>query len=270
MLQGQQTPCGAIPDSGTTLITAPRKHILKLMDNICDSWPRCSQNHTALLRAEKAARAAATAQYGFNPFTLTIQPKSKILERLLLDCNSWMNETVGLSELPTLNFHLGGGNGTKKDLPMPGHAYVIETKMQDAQSLFSKIRDAEGTEESSLGDPRKGNLTAHKTATGSDSGSIKKVCAPAFGVMEYNTVANGPIWILGTPFFYQFNVHFDLASKSPRVGFQSVQDEPCGACTSSGSFVAGNSGAGRASGAGWPRWQVGTPRQPSFDPEEGL
>jgi len=152
---------------------------------------------------------------------------------------------------------------------MPGHAYVIETKLPDARSLFSKIHDAGAAEQGSLGDTLVANVTADATATGRDGRSIQKVCAPAFGVMEYNTLTNGPVWILGTPFFYQFNVHFDLASDPPAVGFQSVEDEPCGTCSSSGSFVAGNS-AGRAVGMGWPRWQVGKPRQPSFNPDEGL
>ena len=86
MHKGQQTPCGAIPDSGTTLIMAPKAHILKLMDEICENWPRCHQNHTAMVQAAKAAHEAAAAQYGFNPFSLTVQPKATILQRLLLDC----------------------------------------------------------------------------------------------------------------------------------------------------------------------------------------
>jgi len=240
------------------------------MDELCESWPRCRQNHTAMLQAAKAARKAAAAEYGFNPFTLKVQSRPMIFQSLLLDCSSWMNETVGLSELPTLNFHLGGRNGTKRDLPMPGHAYVIETKPHDARSLFSKIHDTGETAEGSVGVAPPENLTADKTTLGMGGGNIQKVCAPAFGVMPYNTVANGPIWILGTPFFYQYNVHFDLSSQMPTVGFQSVEDEPCGTCSSSGSFVAGTSGIGRAVGAGWPRWQVGMPRQPSFSPGDGL
>jgi len=39
MEPGQETPCGAIPDSGTTLISAPKQHLEDLTNGICDGWP---------------------------------------------------------------------------------------------------------------------------------------------------------------------------------------------------------------------------------------
>merc|ERR1719235_2855244 len=43
MAEGQETPCGAIPDSGTTVIMAPKEHVAILLDSLCDQWPRCKQ-----------------------------------------------------------------------------------------------------------------------------------------------------------------------------------------------------------------------------------
>merc|ERR1719387_1209078 len=39
--KGQDTACGAIPDSGTTLFMAPEEHIQMLFEEICDGWERC-------------------------------------------------------------------------------------------------------------------------------------------------------------------------------------------------------------------------------------
>lgn len=45
--------------------------------------------------------------------------------------------------------------------------------------------------------------------------------------MEYETDLNGPVFILGSAFFYEFQVGYDLASKPPRISFK---DAPCGSC----------------------------------------
>merc|ERR1712190_649638 len=41
MFAEQLTPCGMIPDSGTTFIMGPSAGIKKLYAQICDGWPRC-------------------------------------------------------------------------------------------------------------------------------------------------------------------------------------------------------------------------------------
>ena len=35
---------------------------------------------------------------------------------------------------------------------------------------------------------------------------------PFFGEYDYETVQNGPIWIMGTPLFYEYEVHYVGAS----------------------------------------------------------
>merc|ERR1719253_467029 len=36
------TACGAIPDSGTTLIMGPKLQLIELYEEICDAWGRCA------------------------------------------------------------------------------------------------------------------------------------------------------------------------------------------------------------------------------------
>merc|ERR1719181_22110 len=79
MTDGQETPCGAIPDSGTTVIMAPKEHVSTLLDSICDQWPRCAKNYTAMVEAGKAADKAAADKYTFDPFQLVVPPKSTVL-----------------------------------------------------------------------------------------------------------------------------------------------------------------------------------------------
>merc|ERR1719482_278456 len=45
---GQDSPCGAIIDSGTTVVTGPQDQVNSLLENICDAWPRCSKDYAAL------------------------------------------------------------------------------------------------------------------------------------------------------------------------------------------------------------------------------
>merc|ERR1719223_240853 len=40
MQSGQSTPCGAIPDSGTTAIMAPEQSLETLFESICEAWDR--------------------------------------------------------------------------------------------------------------------------------------------------------------------------------------------------------------------------------------
>merc|ERR1740127_353747 len=101
--------------------------------------------------------------YGFNPFNLkNAVKKTDILQAVLADCENWMDEKVGLSELPPLHFHVQGSNGTKQTLTIPGHLYIMET-------------------------PRK--LLEQQPETG-QSNSLDKVCIPALGEMEYQTRSN--------------------------------------------------------------------------------
>jgi len=259
MRKNQQTPCGAIPDSGTTMITGPQEQLSVLLSSVCDHWPRCSRNHTAMVRAARAARAAAAEQFGFNPFGVEPWTKVKVMEALLEGCEDWLNESTGLDELPDLHFHVAGAAGTQETLVMPGRAYVIETAYDLKDDLTKKFKNSTSALQ---------NLTE---AWLKYTGGRQKVCSPAFSVLDYNTVKNGPIWILGTSFFYEFNVGYDLLSKPPAISFQSVKQAPCGSCdkklglVSSDADLAARGASADAARQRRPRWLSGPARGPSFE-----
>lgn len=246
MSEGQTTPCGAIPDSGTTAIMAPKEHLSILLDSLCDQWPRCAANYSAMVEAAAAAKTGATALYTWDPFEIGPAAKSAVLQLLLLDCGSWLDESTGLSELPPLKFHVMGANGKEKVLELPGWAYVLESTRDDAEENSKKFH---GMDE---------NVVFLQNHT--SKASANKVCSPAFAAMDYNTQKNGPVWILGTPFFYEFHVGYDLDSKPPSVSFTSTKTTPCVSCGQPASLLDTNS-----QGRRHPRSVSGPWRVPDMD-----
>jgi len=248
MTDEQETPCGAIPDSGTTVIMAPKEHLSVLLDSICDQWPRCAANYTAMVKAAAAAKQGATAMYTWDPFEITPAAKSSILQLLLLDCGSWLDDSTGLSELPNLKFHVAGSTGNETTLELPGWAYILESTRDDLEGN----KQLQGMEE---------DVVFLQNYTSQSS----KVCSPAFGAMDYNTQKNGPVWILGTPFFYQYHVGYDLKSKPPAISFVSTDTTPCVSCGQQASLLDSGSKLKRR-----PRWISGPVRVPDFDTEVPL
>jgi len=107
MSAGQKSPCGAIPDSGTTLILAPADHLVLLYDALCTEWPLCVQY---------------TQKYkGYE--------KHEVFQILLYDCEEWMGDD-GLSELPTLTFALSDPSGLNRTLDLRPEDWVI-TSLED-------------------------------------------------------------------------------------------------------------------------------------------
>mmetsp|Transcript_91539 Transcript_91539/g.161375 ORF Transcript_91539/g.161375 Transcript_91539/m.161375 type:complete len:617 (-) Transcript_91539:187-2037(-) len=193
--ENQETPCGAIPDSGTTLITVPdSKQLSTLLVQICDGWERC---------ANKAKE---------NDW-VTDAVKAKELQNLLQGCNEWISEGEGLKELPSLYFHMSGKNGINQTLELTPWAYILETNY-----VNRTLQEFE--------DPRDVVLSELK-----EDIADMKVCSLSFSVMPYNTQTNGPVWILGTAFFYQFNVGYNI--KDLTVSFTSIDEEPCSVCSAS-------------------------------------
>jgi len=192
MRPGQETPCGMIPDSGTTLLMGPEEQVIELLEAVCDQWERCSSNFTALQRAAEAADKAIVKEYGLNPWELQVPPKAAVAKLLLKDCDSWMRDSEqGLGELPTLSFHVAGAaDGKAQELRLSGVDYVLRL----------------------------------------ENSSSASVCAPAFGPMDYPTQKNGPVWIMGLPLFFAYTVAYDAQAKPPTVAFTSRAEAPCGAC----------------------------------------
>jgi len=225
----QTTACGAIPDSGTTLITGPADQVVTLLDEICDNWKRCKTNFTALEKAAAAAKKAAEDVYSLDPFNITVPRKAFILKGLLSDCSQWLHGPDALKELPSLHLHLEGAGKKVQTLELSPWAYIIERKDT-------------------------GNST-HPVVNGS------KTCDPAFGFMDYNTKDNGPVWILGTSLFYEYQVEYDLGAKPPSMFFTSVKRSPCGSCSNGAASFADS----LSSEATFPRRVTGPYRTPEID-----
>lgn len=175
----QKTACGAIPDSGSTLLMGPRKHLEFLIADICDQWHRCRVAVSSGLQNKK-----------MEAFML-----------LMNECSEWGTAEHGLDELPPLKFFLAGANGKKHTVVLEGRDYIIETLVQDM---------TEAQRGMVFGNPANANL---------GSGKKHKTCMPAFGVAELNTIENGPIWILGSPIFHKYTVTYDLNERKPSLAF---------------------------------------------------
>lgn len=191
MKEGQSTPCGAIIDSGTTMITAPAPQLTALYEHLCGAWPRCQESKQG--NATEALMAAVA------------------------DCQT--------DDMPTLRFTVSGTGGTKATLELEPNEYTI------------MVADE--------GD--------------SAAGKQGQQCILAFSVLDYDTEANGPVWIFGTPFFYKYIVSYDISTAPPQLSFGSADDcTPCGASDmAAGSLVARR--------AGTLRTLSGPPRVPSLD-----
>jgi len=233
MTADQTTPCGGIPDSGTTMITGPADALGALFSSICDDWKRCSKT---------AAESPDT-------------PKYAVLQQLLMTCEDWLDESSGLGELPDLYFHVTGAEGNKKSLALAPSNYVMQVDPSELQSFTRRVGLSDKTKASFL------------TFTGDQ----KKVCLPAFSEMDYNTVQNGPVFIFGTPFFYKYEVAYDLESKPPSISFK---DGPCGSCNADTSFVSAEgkvtSGSTHRYRNARPRALHGPERMPTLDTSRPL
>eukprot|EP00930_Biecheleria_cincta_P038656 TRINITY_DN26558_c0_g1_i1.p1 TRINITY_DN26558_c0_g1~~TRINITY_DN26558_c0_g1_i1.p1 ORF type:complete len:578 (+),score=104.78 TRINITY_DN26558_c0_g1_i1:73-1806(+) len=274
---GMETACGIIPDSGTTLIMGPAKQIASLYTDLCTRWPRCAKMHDALtaeyehlqrrnelalkvavLKAAKVrfyqrvrallqagdSEAAATAEAFRDKDTefasaeesdqtaaddsrtelpRQVTPAATLL-LLLKNCHYWLVNGTDLSEMPSLFFHVAGTAGGLDTLEMKPNTWVLEMSSRIVEKHTKKLL---------------GYLPVEIVSV-----SKEHVCSPAFGHMEYPTTLNGPVWIMGTPLFYQYQVHYDRGPDPPTMNFVR---EPCGACvdgkyTQSVALLQGQSG----------------------------
>lgn len=197
--RGQQTRCGLIPDSGTTLFMAPAAHIAKLVEALCEAWPRC--------------KAAAAKE--------ELMTKQQAFQDLLLNCegSDWLVNGSGLDELPPFQLHVAGiGELTKQALQINATSYIVMTSVRDMQFMKDAAPQLVGMASTTL----PANLAGRS-----------HVCLPAFGEMDYVTAANGPIWIAGLPLFYEFQVGYDRSTAGISFG-----RGPCTSCSSTGISLA--------------------------------
>jgi len=90
-----------------------------------------------------------------------------------------------LSEVPSIFLHFAAANGDTQVLELTSWAYIIERT-----GFWGRA-----------------------------------TCAPLFGVWEQTTAFHGPMWIFGTPLFYEYQVVFGL--HPPSIGFSNAS---CGSC----------------------------------------
>lgn len=252
MTNGQQSPCGAIPDSGTTAIMGPSEGLALLMDSICDGWERCRSNHTLLSEAKSDALQAVQKDLGFDPFGISKVEiaKSDILQLLLQDCGMWLTEEKGINELPSIKFQLAGKSGNQQTIELSAWAYVIESEQPVMEQVDVDI-------------PGIGRIPLGVNATD----RVEKSCALSFGDMQYKTGLNGDVWILGGPLFYEYHVGYDLLANPPSISFEATKDTPCMACGPEGVALASQTAeikSGRHVGRR-PRQIQGPMRKPSID-----
>eukprot|EP00928_Gymnodinium_smaydae_P011957 TRINITY_DN14373_c0_g2_i1.p1 TRINITY_DN14373_c0_g2~~TRINITY_DN14373_c0_g2_i1.p1 ORF type:complete len:483 (-),score=38.42 TRINITY_DN14373_c0_g2_i1:103-1551(-) len=108
----QVSPCGAIPDSGTTLIMGPGVQLMELFSSLCDSWPRCL----------RAARQSSSERY-------------ETFLSVLSECEQWLSSEEGLNEMPAIHLHVAGSAGNTETLDIPAAAYVLTVAQEDGQFL---------------------------------------------------------------------------------------------------------------------------------------
>jgi len=185
------------------------RHIIALFDQLCDEWPRCSSYFKNQSQGE--------------------YPSEKFIafQELLMDCDSWM-QNDDLSELPDLHFHVAGFEGQQALISLSGNDYALLSEEEEVQIVTEKLM---------------GVFPVRRRVP---TGKFRKVCAPAFGSMEYETQKNGPVWIMGTALFYKYQVFYNLKTSPPSMAFV---DQPCGSCRESEALLStgsDSSGASRA------------------------
>lgn len=197
MSEGQKSACGAIPDSGTTMIMAPQEHLMELFGGLCDRWERCASS----VHSAGGAHAARAGQG---------KAKHEAFLELLHDCSNWRKADEGLESLPDIHLHLRGGKESdQQTLALTGNDYVLETREDEMQLV---TRNLMGVIPVDFAVP---------------TGRERSVCVPAFGALEFLTKDNGPVWILGTPIFYAFRVGYNQARSPPAISFT---EGACGKC----------------------------------------
>jgi len=175
---GQDTPCGAIVDSGTTLILGPKEHLSKLFAQICDACPKCRGSPSLLqLQGQEAEQQLLMA-------------KAKSLLEFMANCDE-------VASMPSLQFHMRGKDGTTDTLSLEPNDYVMQSEAKSQLAAYLGVQHT------------------------------KKVCQPAFEAHDMKTEKNGQVYLLGTPFFYKYNVAYDRSTSPPTISFNRGG---CGSC----------------------------------------
>lgn len=226
MNPGQQTPCGGIPDSGTTLLMGPKDQILGLYDTLCANWPRCMEQSLA-----------------------TGQSLSMSFHQTLMKCELWLPQGKGLKELPSIFFHYAGSEGVVQTLEVSPEVYIHET----TRELFEVIT---------------GRLFGLRVKDMIPLGK-KKICVASFAPNQYNTLLNGPVWILGQPLFYAATVTYDNSANNGK-GSIAIQRGKCTRCAAEFESKVGSKAAVKAEEAEPELRHIAEIREPHYEASDPL
>jgi hypothetical protein len=186
-VDGQDTACGFIPDSGTTLIMGPALQILALQNAICDAWPRCSE------RVKNDGYLS----------------KLNAFNDLLYKCGEWLTEEEGINEIPPITLHLTGKDGKPRKHQLVAWTYIFETEAEMYLQITGKLF---------------GELDVNLKIP---TGQTVKTCTAGFGPLEWSTFQNGPVWIFGTSLFYDYTVGFDISTKPYLISLSDAPCTKC-------------------------------------------
>jgi len=114
MKGGMATPCGIIPDSGTTFLMGPKKQVSSLESGVCSKWERCQMHSKGM-------------------------PSSEAFRQLLLRCGDWLTKENGLLEIPSLFFHVKSGDGKPEAFELTAWAWVTEMSTRAMDGSIKKV-----------------------------------------------------------------------------------------------------------------------------------
>mmetsp|Transcript_21963 Transcript_21963/g.51391 ORF Transcript_21963/g.51391 Transcript_21963/m.51391 type:complete len:602 (+) Transcript_21963:72-1877(+) len=158
-----------------------------------------------------------------------LSKKGAAVQQLLMSCEEWLNTSTtgskdgsGIHELPSLNFHLRGGNKKEQIVELSAWSWVSQMQAEEVNHTLQSVHGIQ--------------VDVQKP-----TGKKRTVCAPIIAGMDFNTERNGPVWILGGPLYYEYTVGFNINDKS--VHFTAGGQEGCNACAGGtvGSVLQGSS-----------------------------
>jgi len=247
MTSGQESPCAAVFDSGTTYILGPENQILEIYSTLCEQWPRCKQLHADMeALQEKVDDIMKKGNLTNNSDLVDVQVqthKSMLFQVLMSNCSEWYNESVGVTELPKLSFQVSSHNHTSKEqatLELDPWTYIVSELANETRTVYQDV-------------PGLGNVPVGSEPTGNSVWT----CTPAFGAMDMPTETNGPGWIMGVPLFYAYSVNYDMSTHIPTISFSQEGCDTCASGKKEGARNFRNAAAPHAL-----RKVTGTPRLP--------
>jgi len=110
MASGMKSPCGAIPDSGTTLLTGPTDQVRLLKEGLCQSWQRCNQSQGG--------------------------PSAHKFDELLANCSDWLPE-AGLTGLPSIFLHIPSAGAGNDSFELTPWAWLTQFTVKNKTSCMS-------------------------------------------------------------------------------------------------------------------------------------